>query len=88
MSPVMGEIHNHVGEPGADNGHEDDDKADIHDLLAPYPLGLANFEHNQESHGKTKGHEKAVTVDGQGAYGEKVWIHEKDFALLINRLIL
>ncbi len=82
MSPVMGEIHSHIGEPGADNSHEDDDKADIHDLLALYPLGLSNSEHNQKSHGKTKGHEKAVTVDGQRAYGEEIWKHGESVELL------
>ncbi|KPK16249.1 MAG: hypothetical protein AMK69_26375 [Nitrospira bacterium SG8_3] len=82
MSLVVGEIHGDIGEPGPDNGHEDDDKADIHDLLALYPLGLPNFEHNQKSHGKTKGHEKAVTVDGQGAYGEGIRKHGESVELL------
>jgi hypothetical protein len=82
MRLVMGEIHGHIGEPGADDGHEDHDKGYIHYMLRLDPLSLANFEHNQECRSETKGYEETIGMNGQRAYGEEIRKHGESVELL------
>ena len=60
----MGKIHKDIGQPWANDGQEDHDKAHIHDLLRFYSLGLTDLNGYKYSDGKTNGHKKAIGMKG------------------------